>query len=352
MKLAFREVVRCIVLTLAFCAPAMAAAESDDWWHRAPVFPSRYYIVKTDLPKDEAVALARHMDLTCEAYAALFAGFKNWRPKRLELYLFASRDDYIPTLLKQFNARGEGSWGMAIPRGTSMSLAAWRGKHEIDEMKSLLQHEGFHQFAKQLFPKLPTWANEGMAGIFERGVVAGNTLVLGAVKIGDWMRIKKALHNRTVMPFDQFFTMRRSEWNHQVREGDAHGNYLQAWSVTHFFLYANDGRYQTPFLKFLSQLNNDSPWKDAFVAAFGTPDFRAIWKRSNSSLTPKRTVFGNDCPRKMQMFFEFLCPAIIRIENSSFNWSKNFPMRRNARGPVGRARPFEGENEPTIALRP
>jgi hypothetical protein len=123
-----------------------------------------------------------------------------------------------------------------------------------------------------LFDDLPTWANEGLAEVFERGVAVGGKIVIGEVTAQDKLRLEDALKDG-FKPFGELFTLENSQWNAEVRLGDASINYLQAWSITHFFLWADEGKYQKPFLKFLKLLNQRADWQPAWVAAFGLPNY-------------------------------------------------------------------------------
>ena len=216
------------------------------------------------------------MDITFEAYARLFSGLKARRPKSLDLYLFSNQRDYNRVLLRKFKAVGVGSWGMAITRSGETSLVAWQGDYSLTDMESVLQHEGFHQFARYLFPKLPSWANEGLAEVFQRGVEIDGQIVLGEVPPSDLLMLAKATKERQFRSFAQFFTMDQRVWNQHVQYGQANTNYLQAWCLVHFFLYADESKYQPAFIDFLVGLNRELPWEEAFVRAFGTPNFAAM----------------------------------------------------------------------------
>lgn len=275
---------RCRWTVLALCLASLSFADSafgqsqGDWWSRSKVFRSRYYMVRTDFPDDEAKALAEHMDATCDTYIAMFKGLTTWQQTRLDLWLFQTREDYVATLQSRLQADGSGSQGMCISRGNQITLVGWRGEHGDERMRSLLQHEGFHQFARLLFDDLPTWANEGLAEVFERGVPVDGKIVIGEVTAQDKRRLEDAL-NDGFRPFGELFTVENSQWNLEVRLGDAGTNYLQAWSITHFFLWAEDGKYQKQFLKFLKLLNQRADWQPAWVAAFGLPNYANMEKK-------------------------------------------------------------------------
>ncbi len=287
LKLHCLAAIACVIA--ANSATPCLAQSAQQWWARSPQFRTRYYHVKTDLKQADARHLAEHMDITFQAYAKLFSGLKARSPRSLDLYLFANQRDYNAVLHERFRANGAGSWGMAITRSEETSLVAWQGEFSRSEMESVLQHEGFHQFARYLFPKLPSWANEGLAEVFQRGVEVDGQIVLGEVSPRDLMMLKKATDERQFRPFAQFFTMDQRVWNQHVQFGQADTNYLQAWCLVHFFLYADGAKYQPAFLEFLVGLNRELPWKDAFVRAFGTPQFKAmeeIWLDYVGQLQP------------------------------------------------------------------
>ena len=267
------------VLFLFLLTTPTQAQVAQQWWASSAEFRTRYYNVKTDLTESDARHLAEHMDITFEAYARLFTGLKARTPKSLDLYLFADQKDYNVVLMEKFRAVGTGSWGMAITRRGETSLVAWQGDYSRTDMESVLQHEGFHQFARYLFPRLPSWANEGLAEIFQRGVEIDGKIVLGEVSPRDLKMLTKATEARQFRSFAQFFTMDQRVWNQHVQFGQANTNYLQAWCLVHFFLYADDAKYQPAFMDFLVGLNRELPWEEAFVRAYGTPDFSAMEQR-------------------------------------------------------------------------
>lgn len=263
-------------------APAPGAAgnggQGAAWENRAVMIPSRYYLFRTDLEKTDAEHLSNHMDAVFTSYMTIFSKLpiQVKLPSRLNLYLFADQQSYRGYLGWKFGDDGTGSWGKCIRLGQNYWVVGWKGDHSLDQMQSLLQHEGFHQVAGQIFPDLPLWANEGLAELFERGIVVGDRLALGEISNHDYRQLQAAIEQDALVPFDRFFSMSDSEWGAQVRSGHAQVNYLQAWSMVHFLLYAENGKYEQGFMKFLVQLNRKVGWEQAFVGAFGMPDFRAM----------------------------------------------------------------------------
>ncbi len=289
MELTFGGTLFSVIGHDGFRVAAFGAEPAVEWFARATSFPSKRYLVKTDLPREEAIALAGHMDTVCDAYIAFFSGLRVRRPARLNLWLFAGQADYVHTLRTRLNTDGTGSQGMCITRGSSIVLMGWRERPGPMRMKSLLQHEGFHQFASVLFPGLPRWADEGLAELFDRGVVFQDKMLLGEVSAGDRQRLLAAVKGQQLYPLDRFFMIDPDQWNAHVKRGQSQTQYLQAWILVHFFAYADEGRLQTPFLRFLMLLNRGLEWKRAFVQAFGVPQFGGVQKQLQAyiqDLTP------------------------------------------------------------------
>ena len=267
------------------------AVSAQGWWERSAEFRTKYYNIKTDLPKEKAADVVAHMDLTFESYANLFKGLKLRRPARLDVYVFSNQRDYMSVLRAKFKNDGTGSAGKCITRGNVISLVAWKssGRNAIYRLKRTLQHEGFHQFASNLFPRLPTWANEGLAEVFERGVLIDGKIVLGEVSASDVKRLRDAKERGRFRSMNEIILIKQSEWNQQVSSGSSGANYLQAWNICHCFLFAEDSKYQQQFMNFLKGINAGSEWQASFVNAFGVPDFGSmneVWLRYVESLTP------------------------------------------------------------------
>ena len=258
--------------------PAGSGMTGQDWWGRTPTVRSKYYNIKTDLAPDDAKIMAEHMDATFGAYWGLFSRLpvRLQRPATLDLYMFANQQDYVNVLAGRFHDDATGSWGKCITAGKSISLVGWKGHHSLEDFKQLFQHEGFHQLSSHLFSGTPLWAEEGMAELFERGVAVGSQLVVGDFPPRDKAVLVRAIEAAQIIPFEQFLAITPQQWDTRVRTGDAQLQYLQAWSLIHFLVFAEEGKFETSYLNFLVQLNRRVPWQRAFVASFGVPDVKAL----------------------------------------------------------------------------
>lgn len=278
-----------LLLSIALLAFISTESHAQSWWERSAEQRTKYYNLKTDLPEAQAQEIAEHIDVTYESYANLFAGLKLRRIARLDVYIFATQEDYMQVLRQKFNSDGSGSQGQCITRGNTISLVGWKGKHPMSRLKSLVQHEGFHQFASNFFPRLPSWCNEGLAEVFERGVLIDGKIVLGEVSRADAIRLRKAKDKGKFRSIGEILTVPQSVWNQEVKSGTASENYLQAWNVCHCFLFSEDSRYQTQFLNFLKGINQGDKWQEAFVQAFGVPNLDSmnkVWLDYINKLTP------------------------------------------------------------------
>ena len=268
-----------LMAILVWAAAAVAqsgSGEARTWWQNAQTIQSRYYNVRTDLPPDSARRVAEHMDRMCDAYRQMLSGFRIHKQFRLEMWLFRSKQSYLAVLADRYDVNGTGSGGICVTKGTRITLATWTSGNDASRMLRVLQHEGFHQFARAMFRSIPPWANEGLAQVFEHGAVVGDRVIVGEVP-AQWLAVLHAASEaRKLKPFDAFMSMEGEQWGEHVVGGTATLDYLQAWALVHFFLYAENARYQPGFFEFLLQMNVGNSWEAAFQRAFGTRDYEAL----------------------------------------------------------------------------
>ena len=249
---------------------------------------TRFYELTTDLDEDSARKLGVHMDVVFEAYRKMFERFQGHPTKRLDAYIFREQSTYLEFLMKKFGMDGTGSGGMFIQRGDDGALVVFEGGQGLARVREVLQHEGFHQFAAILFPGIPLWANEGFAELFEKGVVIDGEIDefhVGAIPRGTLLQLQRARGENTLLPFDSFFLIDSKAWSDGLKDGAASLNYMQAWSLVHFFLYAENAKWQNDFLQFLALLNKGMDWQQAFSTVFKTTDYGQVWEEISPDLT-------------------------------------------------------------------
>jgi hypothetical protein len=131
-----------------------------------------------------------------------------------------------------------------------------------------VQHEAFHQFAQLVItPRLPIWVNEGMAEYFAEGLWTGDRLITGVLPPGRVRRVQKLIADKQLTDFDEMVLMPQAKWNAEMDIK----NYDQAWSMVHFLVHADDGKYRALFVSFINELarNGGVSPKDAWAKRFG-----------------------------------------------------------------------------------
>src|SRR5688572_12857032 len=176
------QIASLLVLACAQLCWAQDRQAQLSWWDRSVQEKVGHYWIKTDLPADEAISLAQHLNFMYAEYSKRLASMPVRVQERLNVLLFKDRRDYELTLLARFGVSAKGSGGMffvnsAAPGG---ALALWTGDLPRQRIQHVIQHEGFHQFAYSRFGNdLPVWLNEGLAEFFGESLVIGDTFIIG-----------------------------------------------------------------------------------------------------------------------------------------------------------------------------
>ena len=209
---------------------------------------SRAYVIHTDLTREEAVEYGKHMDIIFSEYRKRFSESREKKEADMPLYLFRHERDYLTFMSGQgFNAGNTG--GMFFYRNGSSGLATFLGDRAQSEVFSILQHEGFHQFAfAYIGHDLPVWVNEGLAQYFQDGVVVHRKLRLGMGNADRIALVKHALRNNEAIDFDELLQMSHQQWIQNVNNGHKPSlMYAQSWSVVYFLIKGDGGKYQRAF---------------------------------------------------------------------------------------------------------
>ncbi len=272
---------------MAYGLSLMAATP---WWEGAREGRVGHYFVRTDLPADRAAALCRHINLMHDEYARRLPGLPARAPAPLNVLLFAQERDYLETLQWRFGVDASGSGGMFFVNPQGQALAAWLEGRPVRRVLHVLQHEGFHQFAYSRFgTDLPPWADEGLAEVFGRAVTIDGRFLYGGPSARLVEEIQSAVERGEYVPFDRMLTMTAADWSAAVAAGSASGLYRQAWSMVHFLLWGDGGRYAPAFERYLKLVNEGHLPDEAFRRAFEAADasaFEARWKAHVLAMTP------------------------------------------------------------------
>jgi Protein of unknown function (DUF1570) len=256
------------------------------WWDRTDpgrgALPSsRFYQLRSDLSPADTRAYGHHLDLLYVEYKRRMGGLEQRTPEVLNVLMFATQQDYINTLRERYGINGMGSGGMFFVSPRGAALAFWVEGLPRSRVEHVIQHEGFHQFAHSRFgADLPPWANEGVAEFFGESAVVDGAVILGQTSERTLKTLRAAIDESKHIRFRDMITMDLDRWNANVQSGSAALQYMQAWSMVHFLVYGEGGKYQKAFEAYLGHINRGAKNYEAFVRAFGTDDldsFEARW---------------------------------------------------------------------------
>ena len=223
-------------------------------------YQSPYYVIHTDLSIEQSREAFARMTAMAEVYHSRTSDFAGKITKKLPFYLLSTKELYLA-------AGGMPNTG-GVFTGDRLMAKAQEGRN----FWPVVQHEGFHQFAHYVIRgKRPTWINEGLAEYFEGGLWTGDGFVTGNFWNQKLERLQDLIRQDKLMPFENMMSMSHAEWNHTlVTSAETGGiNYIQAWSMVHFLVHGDDGRYRGAFSNHIKDLSRGMDWKKSFSIRFG-----------------------------------------------------------------------------------
>jgi len=228
----------------------------------------KYYVIHTDLSRDEVREADLRMSKMAEEYHERTKDFAGEIREKFPFYLFRNEADFI--------AAGGKPGSAGVYMNDTRTLMAIAGEALTADTWHTVQHEGFHQFAVAVIGgELPIWVNEGLAEYFGEAVFTGDGFVVGVIPEWRRERIVKTIRARKFLPIRQIMLLTHPEWNADLRLE----NYDQAWSMVHFLIHAEEGKYRNGFAKFIRAVGAEQPWEKAWLAHIGPADgFEQRWR--------------------------------------------------------------------------
>jgi len=276
------NIVRGIFCACALCfitALTACAAEPELKAHE-----SKYYVIHSDLPDSEVREAEVRMTHMVDEYVQRTAGFSGQVTGRLPFYLYTNLADYT----KAVGVEGTGGFfdgekllaATLRDRDGTIAQATWH----------IVQHEGFHQFARAVIGgDIPMWTDEGLGEYFGEGLFTGDGFVSGLIPQSRLVRIRKLLRDGEFKPFRQFLAITRDQWNDKVEMK----NYDQAWSLVHFLAHGEDGRLQKPFVNFMQAVGKGEDAEKAYNRHLNSiPNLERRWRDWWSNLPDDPTAEG------------------------------------------------------------
>ncbi len=264
----------CLVLPLPLAAAQAPARE-------LPVHEGRYYVIHTDLTGEDLREAELRMSKMAEEYKTRTREFSGTIGHKFSFFLFQNREDF-------YAAGGQrGSAGMF--NANTNTLMALAGEEIGAQTWHVVQHEGFHQFARAVIGgELPIWVNEGLAEYFGESLFTGDGFISGAIPPSRLKRVKKQFRDGAFRPIKEMMFLDHRTWNEELDQA----NYDQAWSMVQFLAHAEDGRYQRAFVGFMRQIGTGVQWDRAWLANFGSAEgfedkWKSYWLKLPDSSTPE-----------------------------------------------------------------
>jgi hypothetical protein len=225
-------------------------------------YDSPYYLIQTDL--GDATAREAQIRLTrmAEEYYERTREFSGRIRGKFPFYLFARQEDYlaaggVPGSAGVFMGDPQNGYRLMAFASDPLDARTWQ----------VVQHEGFHQFARAVIGgDMPIWVNEGLAEYFGEAIFTGDGFVTGVIPPWRLQRVRQQIREQKFMPIEGMMTLSHDQWNAMLDRA----NYDQAWAMVHFLAHGEDGRYQRAFAQFMNAINRRADWRQAWMASFGS----------------------------------------------------------------------------------
>ena len=235
----------CVLLVTAARAGTPVWAEKT---HGLPRYETKYYNLYSALDRPKTMEAAARITRMFEEFLRRSKNFGR-PPGRFPFYLFNS--------LAAYHVAGgrEGSIGCFSPKLGLMAVSAGRPS---EALWSTMQHEAFHQFCRYVITAdMPIWANEGLAEYFERAIWTGDGYVPGIIPEKDLRDVRSYINAKHFLLIDKLVRLTRRQWDEQIADEPeaAHRNYIESWSLIHFLIHGEDGKYLKTLDGFLTDLH-------------------------------------------------------------------------------------------------
>lgn len=269
-----------LLVLVAVALSAGAVRGRPDMFH----YKTAHYSIETDISLRFARLVGNHMEEIYREYSRRFQSYGHMT-QQFDVAVFRFEKDYLEAV----PSRVKGSTGVFVP--SKSLLAAHAEDRAAEEVLRTLYHEGFHQFMFHVVSqRCPIWLNEGLAEYFSEATWNGEGFTTGQVPSARLYVVKQAIRDGSHIRFSELLTMERRQWLQNVQT-DSHRaslHYSESWSIVHFLIHADGGRYVPMLEQFLREISEGKDQAKAFRSSFGTDldAFERSWARYVMSLTP------------------------------------------------------------------
>ncbi len=273
-----RPAIAVIVAVLWVLGPAARRAPAVELTR----YESRYYTIYTDLDADVEREAAARMTRMAEEYHDRTRGFAGQIRQKFPFYLYRNEADYLaagglPGTAGVFMGSSSGGGKLMAVAGQRIDARTWH----------VVQHEGFHQFAHAVIGgDIPSWLNEGLAEYFGEGIFTGDGFVIGIVPPWRLQRLQLEISRGALKSVRSIMSVSPQQWNAEM----SGANYDQAWSMVHFLVHGDDGRYVPAFSQCIRAISAGKSFDAAWMSTIGPAGgFEERWKAYWLSQPPSPT---------------------------------------------------------------
>ena len=211
---------------------------------------SEHFVIHSDASAGATLLATEHLEETYAALAGSF--FQTARIPQIEVMLFHEPREYQEVV-------GDSAGVFVAGIGRSGSVLVMNDAGNRAELERLLAHELTHRFVRAVYPRLPTWLNEGMAMFFESALIEKQRLELGAAPA--------KVHGLTLasgVDFDQLVRVPPEK----LDGPDGRLYYSASWGLVHYLLTGDGGSLRVRFWDLLEAINEVNGDPEATVKAF------------------------------------------------------------------------------------
>ncbi len=283
------------------------------------VYTSRHYQIQSQVGKEKAKRLARHMEAMLVVYMKMFrpenpSGFKK-RP----IKLFKDRKTFLQygetpgaaafysRVDREMVCYDTGKWADEETEQGSRRAANWveiSRRYRMD-LLGVIAHEGWHQYFHWYvvsMVSLPSWINEGMGDYFytarptyKKGKASGKA-ILGRLNETRLPLIRLAVKHDAHVPIKQIL---------RYAQGDYYANagicYAEGWALCQFLLHSGNKRYARVIPRFIRLVKDDSNFQTVTARAFKGIDLDKLeqeWKAWVLQARLPREIEEEQLPKK------------------------------------------------------
>jgi len=267
--------------------PAPPTADPEDYIFGLPPHETEHYTIYCDISAEFVADAAMRFERMHAEYSELFAEvLKPSRDKQL-VFIFQEREPFVAAGGHHFMP------GISLvtqsPPGPRLMVV--NPTNMIDPQRDhLLRHEGWHHFKAYDIPnRLPVWLDEGMGEYLGYSIWTGDGTVHGLIRGEGYHQLAQVVQSGQAMTLRQLLSLTDADWMQSVNEGRGQIGYAQAWSVVHFLMSADGGKYRPALARYIKDIVRGRDTKRSSAAIVALEGTYRQWLQSlNPSTTHAR----------------------------------------------------------------